>query len=93
MSVRCTWDPRKAASNARKHGVTFEEASTVFDDPQVLIEGQAHAHEPRLVALGHSSKERLLLVVLAEVSHDTIRIISSRRAEKGERRVYEAKER
>jgi uncharacterized DUF497 family protein len=50
--VNFTWDPAKATSNKRKHGVTFEEARTVFDDPHVMVEGQGHASEPRLVALG-----------------------------------------
>jgi uncharacterized DUF497 family protein len=57
-----------------------------------LTEGQAHARETRLVALGYSREARLLLVVFAEVTHDTIRIIRSRRAEKSKRRVYEAKD-
>jgi uncharacterized DUF497 family protein len=92
MSVLCTWDPRKAASNARKHGVRFDEASTVFDDPDVLIEGQEHANEYRLVAIGYSIRQRLLLVIFAEVIHGKVRIISARRAEKGERKAYEAKD-
>jgi uncharacterized DUF497 family protein len=68
-------------------------ASTVFEDPHVLIEGQEHTHEYRLVALGYSTRERMLLVVFAEVSHDKIRIISARCADKGERKAYEAQDR
>lgn len=87
--LRFTWDAAKATGNARKHGVTFAEAVTVFDDSSVLVEGQDHAGEPRLVALGYSSRLRLLLVIFAEVDHEEIRIISARRAEKRERAVYE----
>lgn len=87
--VRFTWDDAKAASNERKHGVTFAEAVTVFDDEAVLIEGQDHADEPRLIALGCSSRSRLLLVVFAEVQHEEIRIISARWATKREREAYE----
>jgi len=89
MKVTFTWDAAKAATNARKHGVTFAEAVTVFDDSSVLVEGQDHVGEPRLVALGYSSRSRLLLVIFAEVHHEEIRIISARRAEKHERKVYE----
>jgi uncharacterized DUF497 family protein len=92
MDVRFTWDPVKAQSNARRHGVTFAEAVTVFDDAAVLVQGQDHAGEPRLVALGYSRMSRLLLVIFAEVRHEEIRIISARRAEKHERKVYEGSE-
>jgi len=73
----------------RKHGVAFDEAVSVFEDEAVLIEGQDHADEPRLIALGRPSAARLLLVVFAEVQHEEIRIISARRATKREREVYE----
>jgi uncharacterized DUF497 family protein len=87
--VNFTWDPAKATSNKRKHGVTFEEARTVFDDPHVMVEGQGHASEPRLVALGYSARSRVLIVIVAEVAYEEIRIISARRAEKHERKEYE----
>lgn len=45
MNVTFTWDPLKAESNVRKHGVTFAEAVTVFDDSAMLVEGQDHAGE------------------------------------------------
>jgi uncharacterized DUF497 family protein len=93
MNLRFTWDKAKAAGNARKHGVTFDEAVTVFDDADLLVEGQDHAGEPRLVALGYSARTRLLLVIFAEVHHEEIRIISARRAEKRERKAYETSSR
>jgi uncharacterized DUF497 family protein len=91
--IRFTWDTTKAATNARKHGVTFAEAVSVFDDACMLVEGQDHAGDPRLVALGISSRSRLLLVIFAEVHHEEIRIISARRAEKRERKAYEGSSR
>ncbi|HET9931128.1 MAG TPA: BrnT family toxin, partial [Polyangiaceae bacterium] len=62
MHVRFSWDPAKAASNAAKHGVTFKEAITVFDDLGIHIELQRHANEIRLSATGYSSNHRLLVV-------------------------------
>jgi uncharacterized DUF497 family protein len=55
MDIRFTWDPVKARNNARRRGVTFTEAVTVFDDAALLVVGQDHAGEPRLVAVGYSS--------------------------------------
>jgi hypothetical protein len=86
--MRITWDPRKAASNLRKHGVSFEEAATAFDDalgayyPDML-------HERRFILIGYSSRPRLLYVVYAEVTRDFIRIISARKATKHEKAHYE----
>jgi uncharacterized DUF497 family protein len=50
------WDPRKAAANRRKHGVSFEEAATIFDDPVVLLLAELEHGEPRIVAIGASDK-------------------------------------
>jgi uncharacterized protein len=86
--VNFTWDSRKAASNAKKHGVTFEEASTVFADPLALaIQDEAHAE--RTLLLGLSGRLRVLLVVHVELGDDSIRLISARRATSHERRRYE----
>ncbi|MBK9516922.1 MAG: BrnT family toxin [Anaeromyxobacter sp.] len=82
------WDPRKAASNAKKHGVTFEEAATVFADPLALAI-QDEVHEERTLLLGLSERVRVLLVVHVELDDDTIRLISARRATSHERRRYE----
>jgi len=86
--VKFTWNPRKAASNAKKHGVTFEEAATVFADPLALAI-QDEAHEERTLLLGLSGRLRVLLVVHAELDDDTIRLISARRATSHERSRYE----
>lgn len=87
--MQFTWDPRKAASNVRKHAVTFEEARTVFDDPYALVQPDA-AHPERLLLLGASGRARLLYVVYAEVeAGDVIRLISARKATPHERKTYE----
>ena len=64
------WDPRKAASNAKKHGVTFEEAVTAVLDPLALrVPDDAHGDKRELL-IGRSSKRRTLFVVLVEVRDD-----------------------
>jgi uncharacterized DUF497 family protein len=86
--VRFTWDPRKAAANAKKHGVTFEEAATAFADPLGAYYPD-RMHETRFILIGRSRQQRLLYVVHAEVRADHIRIISARRATKNEKAHYE----
>jgi uncharacterized protein len=86
--VNFTWDPRKAASNQRKHGVTFEEAASVFADPLALAI-QDETHEERTLLLGLSERMRVLLVVHVERDDDTIRLVSARHATAHERRRYE----
>jgi uncharacterized protein len=85
------WDSEKAASNLLKHGVSFEEAVTVFEDVFALtVEDSAHSDaESRLVTMGISSVSRLLLVVNTERG-DNIRIISARQPSPAERRFYES---
>jgi len=87
------WDPQKAESNIKKHGVSFEEASTVFRDPLSLtIDNPLHSTvEERMVQIGISHKNRLLVVVHSERG-DNIRIISARKATKKERDNYESNE-
>jgi len=87
------WDPQKAKSNIEKHGVSFEEASTVFRDPLSLtIDDPLHSTgELRMVQIGISHKDRLLVVVHTERG-DNIRIISARKATKKERNNYESNE-
>lgn len=82
------WDPRKAAGNARKHGITFEEAATVFADPLALAV-QDDVHADRTLLIGMSVQHRVLLVVHVELDADTIRLVSARRATSHERRRYE----
>ncbi len=84
------WDPGKAGKNLRKHGVTFEEASSVFYD-SLAMTGADPDHsegEERMVTFGVSSSARLLVVAHTERS-DAIRIISARVATKHERHIYE----
>lgn len=84
------WDEKKAAINLEKHGVSFEEAQTVFDDPFFLVfPDYAHSKgEARYIILGESSEWRALVVVYTERGHTT-RIISAREADKQEQRDYE----
>ena len=90
MPLNFEWDENKAKSNLAKHGVSFEEASTVFGDPLSLtIPDPAHSQsEDRFVIMGQSHRQRLLVVVHTERS-DSIRMISARRASRRERRSYE----
>jgi len=94
MSLRFEWDPKKAETNIRGHGVTFVEASTVFADPLARIkEDPDHSEiEERNIIIGMSKKFRILLVVFTE-RNDSIRIISSRLATNDEREQYEEKQR
>lgn len=92
MSLRFVWDKRKATANTRKHGVTFEEAASVFgDDLSLTIADTEHssAEEERFLILGRSSLARLLVVAFCERDGDTIRVISARRATQNERLDYE----
>ncbi|MGA3084135.1 MAG: BrnT family toxin [Thermodesulfobacteriota bacterium] len=84
------WDPKKAKSNLRKHGVSFEEAATVLSDPMAAT-GADPDHsitENRYISFGVSERGRLLVVSHTE-EKETIRIISARKASKGERELYE----
>jgi uncharacterized DUF497 family protein len=86
------WDAAKATENARRHGVTFDEASTVFGDPLgLLMPDPDHSEgEERYLLLGMSTLQRLLVVAFAERPPRT-RLISARRATRPERRQYETK--
>ncbi|HOC53985.1 MAG TPA: BrnT family toxin [Verrucomicrobiota bacterium] len=90
MPLSFEWDESKAESNLTKHGVSFEEASTVFGDPLSLtIPDPAHSQaEDRSIVLGQSHQRKLLVVVYTERG-DNIRVISARRASRGERKSYE----
>ena len=84
------WDIEKADANLKKHGVSFDEATTVFGDPLSLtIQDPLHSNEEnRFITTGFSEAQRQLVVVHADRS-DKIRIISARSATPGERRRYE----
>jgi len=90
MPLSFEWDEKKARSNAKKHGVTFDEASTVFGDARSLtIPDPAHSEaEERFVTMGSSHRSKLVVVVHTE-RDDNIRIISARRANRRERKAYE----
>ncbi|MET0792190.1 MAG: BrnT family toxin [Polyangiaceae bacterium] len=81
------WEEDKARSNLEKHGVSFEEASSVFLDPYFLATDDPTASD-RFIALGFSRLARLLFVVHLERG-EKVRIISARRASRSERRTYE----
>jgi hypothetical protein len=83
------WDTGKAATNVRKHGVSFEEASTIFSDPNYLLQSDAQSRD-RFLAIGLSGLLRVLVVVHVERG-PRIRIISARKARRSEARTYEAR--
>ena len=84
------WDRAKAEANRRKHRVTFDEAVSVFYDPlsATFLDPGSSPTEERLITLGHSSRQRLLVVVHTEQG-ETIRIISARLATAHERKRHE----
>jgi uncharacterized DUF497 family protein len=84
------WNPSKATANLKKHGVSFEEAKTVFDNPlAVIFDDEAHSiDEQREIIIGHSRQNRLLLVAFTE-RLGNVRIISARLATRQEREDYE----
>ncbi len=93
-----TWDPYKALTNHQKHGITFEEASTVFEDPNALvIDDTKHSCiEDRMFRIGCSSQMRILTIVYTHrringtqtISHHLVRIISARSSSSKERAAY-----
>lgn len=93
MALRFEWDPAKAKRNLRRHRVSFEEATTAFDDELSLtVPDPSHSFgEERFVLIGQSSRGRLVVVAFTEhgTDIDRIRIISARLADRGERRNYE----
>jgi hypothetical protein len=88
--MQFTWDAAKAEQNALAHGVSFQEATTVFGDPLAgtILDPDHSVGEERYITIGHSSAGQLLVVCHTEQG-DTIRIISARRATSHERQDYE----
>ena len=89
--MRFEWDPVKSTSNKKKHGVTFEEAQSVFYDDFALqfYDDEHSSEEDRFLLLGMSSEARLLLVCHCErASGEIVRIISARRATTSESKFY-----
>jgi uncharacterized DUF497 family protein len=92
MGLIFKWDKKKEKQNVTKHKISFKEASTVFRDELSLTIDDPHhsSKENRLIIIGESVENRLLVVVHTE-RNDHIRIISARKATKIERRYYESK--
>lgn len=84
------WDAKKAAGNLSKHGISFEEAVTVFQDPLFVVfpDPDHSIHENRFIIMGESNRQRLLVVAYTERATG-IRIITARKATPQERKVYE----
>jgi uncharacterized DUF497 family protein len=89
--MKFEWDPAKAANNIRKHGVSFEEAITVFKDPLAFIfDDTAHSEqEHREIIIGMSALRRMILVCFVERLESAVRIISARPATRQEIKDYE----
>ncbi len=85
------WNDAKAAINLQKHGVSFEEAKTVFEDVHAFVqEDDLHSdQEPRAALIGYSNRNRILIVFFSHRPDNVIRIISARKATPRERKVYE----
>jgi uncharacterized protein len=88
--VRFEWDARKAAANLRKHGISFEEASTALRDPQAATarDPDHSLGEQRFITFGLSVEGRLLTVAHTE-QEEVLRLISARLADRSERKIYE----
>lgn len=87
-SRRFEWDDAKARANLAKHGISFEDACRVFDDPHALESVTWEDGEERSLTFGRA-RAHLLLVVVSTDRDGRIRLISARRATKHERRMYE----
>lgn len=90
MALRLEWDPEKAANNLLKHGVSFDEAVSVFADPLgKIVEDRRHSiGEQRFVLLGHSEQRHLLAIMFTDRGK-VVRLISARTTTRHERRAYE----
>jgi uncharacterized DUF497 family protein len=91
MTLFFEWDSRKASANIKKHKVSFDEASTVFDDPLAhIFDDEDHAEgERREIIIGHSVLHRLIMVCFTERRKSVVRIVSARLATKREQKDYE----
>ena len=91
--MRFDWDRHKAASNQRKHGVSFREAATIFADPLswTFPDPDHSEDEDRFITIGTSQLGNLLVIAHTD-QVETIRIISARKATRRERRFYEEKQ-
>jgi uncharacterized DUF497 family protein len=89
VNLKFEWDPEKAKKNLKKHGVSFEEASTIFDDPHFIsfLDEEHSIDEERIITIGMSDKIRILMAAHTE-RRNLIRIISARKATKNEEKFY-----
>jgi len=92
MSLTFEWDQNKSEKNERKHGITFEEAKTVFNDPlAITIDDPNHSYdESHYIDIGFSFEGEVLVVWYTE-RNENIRIIGCRKATRSERKKYEEK--
>lgn len=93
MTLTFEWDEGKSKRNVKEHGLTFEEAKTVFNDPfsSTISDPDHSGKEERYLDIGLSSRGKLLVVWYTERG-ENIRIIGCRRAASSERRIYEERE-
>jgi uncharacterized DUF497 family protein len=90
--MRFDWDPRKAAAKEAQHGIGFDLAITAFDDPHALLapdERHSSSEEIREWLIGESDRSILVVVFTRRSGDRIVRIISARRASRGERKSYE----
>jgi uncharacterized DUF497 family protein len=90
MKPHFEWNPEKAKVNLQKHQVNFDEASTIFDDPQFIsfLDEEHSTDEERYITIGLSNKNRLLMVAHTD-RNDNIWIISARKVTKHEEKFYQ----
>lgn len=89
--MRFEWDPEKNAKNMKNHGISFEEAATVFDDKNAIIEpDKLHSEdEERFCIIGYSNKRNCLFVIYCmRESEEVFRLITARKASKYQERRY-----
>jgi hypothetical protein len=93
--IKFEWDKKKESTNIKKHGISFEEASSVFyDDFAVQFYDDSHSEleEDRFLMLGMSNKAKMLMICYCErLSGNVLRIISARKATKNEQKFYRGK--
>lgn len=89
--MKFEWDNKKAEQNSLKHGISFEMAAFAFDDPYALIiDDEKHsANEHRQWLIGDSGEKVLVIVFTLRLPNGNIRLVSARRANRRERRLYE----
>jgi len=90
MKANFEWNPDKADRNLQKHAVSFEEASTIFDDPEYItfLDVEHSIEEERYITIGLSNKSHLLMVAHTDQA-GSVRIISARKATKNEEKFYQ----